>query len=191
MGKYLVCITGASGALYGIRAIKALVEGGHEVHGIVSHWGNQVIMEETGKAFGSWMGELGLPPERVYAPDDFSSPPASGSFRLDGTVVAPCSMSSIGAIASGVCLNLIHRAALTSLKEGRPLVLVPRETPFSLPDLRNLTALAEVGAAILPASPAFYHTPQTIEDMIDFVVGKILDRLLVEHNLYTRWRSSK
>jgi 4-hydroxy-3-polyprenylbenzoate decarboxylase len=132
--------------------------------------------------------ELGIPPERIYSPDDLGAPPASGSFRVDGTVVVPCSMSSVGAIASGICLNLIHRAALTCLKEGRPLVLVPRETPFSLPDLRNLTSLAEAGAAILPASPAFYHAPQGIEDLADFIAGKILDRLAVEHDLYTRWK---
>jgi 4-hydroxy-3-polyprenylbenzoate decarboxylase len=145
--------------------------------------------QETGKNFASWAAELGIKRENSYAPEDLGAPPASGSFRLDGTVVVPCSMSSAGAIASGVCLNLIHRAALVSLKEGRPLILAPRETPLSLPDLRNLTALAEAGAAILPASPAFYHTPQSIEDLIDFFVGKILDRLLIEHNLYTRWRT--
>ena len=116
---------------------------------------------------------------------------ASGSFRLDGTVVVPCSMNSAGAIASGICLNLIHRASLVSLKEGRPLVLVPRETPLSLPDLRNLTALAEAGAAILPASPAFYCTSQNVEDLIDFIVGKVLDRLSLTHNLYKPWEVSK
>ncbi|GHV33878.1 hypothetical protein AGMMS4952_26170 [Spirochaetia bacterium] len=125
--------------------------------------------------------------ERVYAPEDLAAPPASGSWKLDGTVVVPCSMSSVGAIAAGVCINLIHRAALVSLKEGRPLVLVPRETPLSVPDLRNLTALAEAGTAILPASPAFYQVPKSIDDMVDFVAGKILDRLGVDHGLYTRW----
>ncbi|AEF82323.1 UbiX family flavin prenyltransferase [Leadbettera azotonutricia] len=187
MGKYLICITGASGSVYGIRTIKALVEGGHEVHSIVSSWGNRVMERETGKSLASWIGELGLPPERVYAPEDLAAPPASGSFRLDGTVVVPCSMSSVGAIASGLCLNLIHRSALVSLKEGRPLVLVPRETPLSLLDLRNLTVLAEAGAVILPASPAFYQVPQNIDDMVNFVAGKILDRLGIDHNLYTRW----
>lgn len=189
MGKYLVCITGASGSIYGIRTIKALIEGGHEVHGIVSPWGNRVMEQETGKPFASWTAALGIKMKQVYAPEDLGAPPASGSFRLDGTVVVPCSMSTAGAVASGICLNLIHRAAVVSLKEGRPLILTPRETPLSLPDLRNLTALAEAGAAILPASPAFYHIPQTLEDVIDFIVGKILDRLLVEHHLYTRWRS--
>jgi 4-hydroxy-3-polyprenylbenzoate decarboxylase len=188
LGKYLICLTGASGSIYGIRTLRALVEGGHEVHGVVSPWGSRVTEQETGRPFGDWVKELGIPPERIYAPEDLGAPPASGSFRLDGVVVVPCSMNSIGAIASGICLNLIHRAALTCLKEGRPLVLVPRETPLSLPDLRNLSSLAEAGAAILPASPAFYHIPQTIEDMVDFIAGKILDRLSLGHDLYARWK---
>jgi 4-hydroxy-3-polyprenylbenzoate decarboxylase len=137
------------------------------------------------------MGELGIKAELVYAPENLGAPPASGSFRLDGTVVVPCSMSTVGAVASGVCLNLIHRAALTSLKEGRPLILAFRETPLSLPDLRNLTSLAEAGAVILPAAPAFYHAPQNIDDLIDFIAGKILDRLSVKHNLYTQWRGTR
>ncbi|MDR2741569.1 MAG: UbiX family flavin prenyltransferase [Treponema sp.] len=188
MGRYLICLTGASGSIYGIRTLRALVEGGHEVHAAASLWGGRVTERETGRSFEDWAKKLGIPPERIYAPDDLSSPPASGSFHLDGTAVVPCSMSSIGAIASGICLNLIHRAALICLKEGRPLALVPRETPLSLPDLRNLTSLAEAGAAILPASPAFYHTPQTIEDLVDFIAGKILDRLSVKHELYARWK---
>jgi 4-hydroxy-3-polyprenylbenzoate decarboxylase len=188
LGKYLICLTGASGSIYGIRTLRALVEGGHEVHTMASPWGLRVTERETGRSFGDWMKELGIPPERIYAPDDLGSPPASGSFPLDGVVVVPCSMSSIGAIASGICLNLIHRAALICLKEGRPLVLVPRETPFSLPDLRNLTSLAEAGAAILPASPAFYYMPKGIEDLADFIAGKILDRLSLAHDLYPRWK---
>lgn len=184
----MICLTGASGSIYGIRTLRALVEGGHEVHGVASPWGARVTERETGRSFEDWARELGIPPERIYSPDDLGSPPASGSFRLDGAVVVPCSMSSIGAIASGICLNLIHRAALTCLKEGRPLVLVPRETPFSLPNLRNLTSLAEAGAAILPASPAFYYAPKNIQDLADFIAGKILDRLSIEHNLYARWK---
>ena len=191
MGKYLVCITGASGSVYGLRVMKALIETGHEVHGIVSAWGARVLEHETGKPFSAWMAELGLLRENTYNPEDLGAPPASGSFRLDGTVVVPCSMSSAGAIACGVSINLIHRAAQTSLKEGRPLVLVPRETPLSLPSLRNLCTLAEAGAAILPASPAFYHTPKSMDDLIDFVVAKILDRLSVAHNFDTVWRGIK
>jgi 4-hydroxy-3-polyprenylbenzoate decarboxylase len=171
--------------------MKALISAGHEVHGIVSAWGSRVLEEETGRPFGAWMAELELPAENVYAPENLGAPPASGSFRLDGTVIAPCSVSSIGAIASGLSLNLIQRSAQTALKEGRPLVLVPRETPLSLPVLRNLGSLAEAGAAILPACPAFYHTPQSMDDLIDFVVGKILDRLSVTHNFNTSWRGLK
>lgn len=171
--------------------MRALIEGGHEVHAVVSAWGGRVMEEETGRPFSSWAAEMGLPNERVYSPGDLGALPASGSFKLDGTVIAPCSMSSAGAIASGVSVNLIHRAAQVALKEGRPLVLVPRETPLSLPALRNLASLAEAGAAILPACPAFYHAPQTMEDLIDFVTGKILDRLSVDHPLDTSWKGLK
>ena len=161
MKKYLVCITGASGSVYGVKTIEALVNGGHEVHAVVSDWGNRVIEQETGRTFTSWMEEFKLPQQQIYAPNDLAAPPASGSFILDGTIVVPCSMNTAGAIAGGICLNLIHRAALISLKEGRPLILAPRETPLSLVDLRNLTVLAEAGAAILPCCPAFYHAPRS------------------------------
>jgi 4-hydroxy-3-polyprenylbenzoate decarboxylase len=186
VNKYLVCITGASGAVYGIRTMRALLEAGCEVHAIASRWGERVVIEETGKRFDEWAA--GVP--RLYAPEDFAAAPASGSFRLDGTVIVPCSMNSVGAIAAGLCQNLIHRAAAVSLKEGRPLILVPRETPLSLIDLKNLTALAAAGAIILPASPAFYHKPASIDDLVDFVAGKILDRLKVPHTLYARWEDS-
>jgi len=191
LSKYLVCITGASGSVYGIRTMRALISAGHEVHGIVSSWGLKTLEEETGKTFESWIAELGLPNENIYAPENMGAFPASGSFKLDGTVIAPCSVNSIGAIASGISLNLIHRCAHVAMKEGRPLVLAPRETPLSLPVLRNLCTLAEAGAAIVPACPAFYHAPKSMDDMIDFVVGKILDRLSVAHNLYTAWRGLK
>jgi 4-hydroxy-3-polyprenylbenzoate decarboxylase len=188
MANYLVCITGASGAVYGLRAMEALTAGGHEAHCIASEWGKRVIKEETGREFSDWTAEWGIPGDRVYDAADLAARPASGSFRLRGTVIAPCSMHSAGAIASGLSLNLVHRAGLVALKEGWPLVVVPRETPLSLPDLRNLTALAEAGAAIVPASPAFYHKPRHIDDLVDFVVGKVLDRLAVEHSLFTRWK---
>ncbi|GHV05701.1 flavin prenyltransferase UbiX [Spirochaetia bacterium] len=187
MGRYLLCITGASGSIYGLRTLRALIEGGHEVHSIVSLWGERVIAKETGRPFHRWASDFGLSAERIYAPEDLAAPPASGSFVLDGTIIVPCSMNSIGSIAAGISGNLIHRAALTSLKEGRPLVLVPRETPLSLVDLRNLTSLAEAGAAILPAAPAFYQQPKTIDDLADFMAGKILDRLKIQHNLFKRW----
>ena len=191
MGKYLVCISGASGSIYGIRTMQALIAAGHEVHGIVSVWGTKVLEQETGKSFNSWAAELGLRRENIYAPEDLGALPSSGSFKLDGTIVAPCSASSIGAIASGISLNLIHRSAQAALKEGRPLILVPRETPLSLPVLRNLCSLAEAGAVVLPACPAFYHAPQSMEDLINFITGKILDRLSVAHNFNITWKGLK
>lgn len=187
MRKYLVCITGASGARYGIRVIQALVESGCEVHAIVSRWGERVVVEETGRAFAAWADLTGVAQERVYDAEDLSAPPASGSFRLDGAVIVPCSMNSVGAIASGVCGNLIHRVGLVCLKEKRPLVLVPRECPLSLIDLKNMATLAAAGAVISPAAPAFYYKPKTIDDLIDFVAGKILDNLGIEHGLFKRW----
>ncbi|MDR0388774.1 MAG: UbiX family flavin prenyltransferase [Spirochaetaceae bacterium] len=190
MGTYLISITGASGAIYGLRTIQALIKGGHEVHAIVSPWGERVVHEETGQPFFAWIEALGLSGDRVYNPQDLAALPSSGSFALDGTVIVPCSMSSIGAVASGVSGNLIHRSALVSLKEGRPLILVPRETPLSLIDLRNLTSLAEAGATILPAAPAFYQKPQSIDDLVDFIAGKILSRLGLEHRLFEPWGSS-
>jgi len=191
MAKYLVCITGASGSVYGIRTMKALISAGHEVHAIVSNWGAKTMEEETGRSFASWSAELGLSEKNIYAPENMGALPASGSFKLDGTVIAPCSVSSIGAIVSGISLNLIHRCAQVALKEGRPLVLAPRETPLSLPVLRNLCTLAESGAAVLPACPAFYHAPKNMNDLIDFVVGKILDRLSVAHDFDNSWRGLK
>lgn len=187
MGKYLVCITGASGSVYGIRTMQALIASGHEIHGIISEWGTKVMEQETGKSLASWIPELQITKKNMYNPDDLGAPPASGSFRPDGTIIVPCSMNSVGAIATGLCLNLIHRSAQVALKEGRPLLLVPRETPMSLPNLRNLCSLAEAGAAILPACPAFYHRPQSMDDLINFVVGKIFDRLSIAHNFYQLW----
>ncbi|MCL2833805.1 MAG: UbiX family flavin prenyltransferase [Treponema sp.] len=189
MGKYLVCITGASGSVYGLRVIRALTEAGHDVHVIVSDWGGRVIKEETGSTFDLWAHTLRLDPRNIFQNNDLFAPAASGSFRLDGTIIVPCSMNTAGAIAGGVSMNLIQRAALVSLKESRPLVLAPRETPLSLVDLRNLVKLAEAGASILPCSPAFYHSPQNIDDLVDFVAGKILDLLHIEHNLFKRWNN--
>jgi len=191
LGKYLVCVTGASGSVYGIRTMKALISIGHEVHGIVSEWGTKTMEEETGRSFASWSAELGLSAENIHAPENMGALSASGSFKLDGTVIVPCSVSSIGAITSGISLNLIHRCAQVALKEGRPLLLVLRETPLSLPVLRNLCTLAEAGAVILPACPAFYHVPQNMDDLIDFVVVKILDRLSIANNIGISWKGLK
>lgn len=182
-------ITGASGAVYGLRLLEVLVEAGHEVHACASPWGQRVVLEETGRR---WTRET-FPQGHLtlWDPADLAASPASGSFRLDATVLCPCSVSTLGHLASGAATNLVHRAAAVALKEGRPLVLVARETPLSLVDLRNLTALAEAGATILPAMPGFYHRPQTLEDLVDHLVGKVLDRLDIPHMLFPRWEGKE
>ena len=130
-------------------------------------------------------------PERAIDPaDDFAARLSSGSSSIDAMVVAPCSMSTVGAIANGITLNLIHRAASVSIKEKRPLILVPRESPLSPIHLKNLLYLSEVGAHIVPATTAFYHKPKTVEEMVDFTVGRVLDLLKIEHKLFKRWREN-
>lgn len=190
MARYLVCVTGASGSIYGLRLLRALAASGAELHVVASSWGERVAAEETGRSLDAWLeaicAESGARVAR-HAADDLAAPVASGSFRLDGTVVAPCSMGTAGALASGLSANLVHRAGAVALKEGWPLVLVPRESPLSLVDLRNLTALAEAGAAIMPASPGFYHRPATIEELVDGFVGRVLDRLGATNPLARPW----
>lgn len=184
----MICSTGASGAVYFKRTVEALTGLGHEVHAVMSAWGTKVFAEEIGIKPADWLAGLS-PKPRSWDQADMAAAPSSGSWRLDGTAVVPCSMASLGAIASGAASNLVHRAALVALKEGRPLALVPREAPLSLIDLRNLVSVAEAGAAVLPASPAFYHKPRGVDGLVDFVVGKLLDRLGVEHGLFERWGS--
>lgn len=187
MGRFLVCVTGASGSVYGLRVLRALAGAGHETHAVFSPWGGRVTLAETGRSAEYWLDAAGVPAERRHDAADLSAAPASGSFRLDGTVVVPCSAATLGAVASGAGANLVHRACAVALKEGRPLVLVPRETPLSLIDLRNMTSLAEAGASILPACPGFYHRPASVDELVDFVAGKILDRLGVANDLCARW----
>lgn len=185
MKSVLVCVTGASGAIYGERAVAALVRAGVEVRAVASAWGSRVFAEERGLDFADRCRELGV--KEVHDPADLAASVASGSCRLSGTLIAPCSMSTLAALATGNVRNLVHRAGAVALKEGWPLVVMPRESPLSLVDLRNLVALAEAGAAVLPACPGFYHKPATIEELVDQAVGKALDRLGVEHDLFKRW----
>ncbi len=199
MERYLVCITGASGALYSLRLISALAAKGVIVHLTCSAWGARVMLEETERPLGYWLGRIrtsggpgGSPAiVKLHPSDDFSSPVASGSFRLDGAVIAPCSMGTIGSLASGACSNLIHRAGSVALKEGWPLILVPREAPLSLVGLRALVTLREAGAVILPASPSFYGRPQSIEQLADTVVHRILDLLGVPDDQAYRWGETR
>jgi flavin prenyltransferase len=192
MVRYLVCMTGASGAAYGLRLLGALASPtgpcpGAEIHLVASKWAQAVVLEETGRPLADQVAALG--PGRVvtHGVEDLASPLASGSFRLSGAVVVPCSMGTAGAIAAGISSNLIQRAGAVALKEGWPLVLVPRESPLSLVGLRALVALREAGATILPASPGFYARPSSIDDLVDQIAARILDRLGLELPGAKRW----
>lgn len=196
MRPYVVGITGASGALYGIRFVQVLAELGHDVALVVSDAARLVIREELGvslasltdkEAFRAFFGPSVLARLTLYSNQDFTAPIASGSYPTQGMVVIPCSTGTLGHVASGSIVNLIHRAAECHLKEARPLVMVPRETPLSAIQLENLLKLARLGVRVLPASPAFYAGAQTIQDLIDFIVGKVLDSLGISHVLYPRW----
>lgn len=194
MKHYVVVITGASGSVYGLRAIEQLLTSGHEVSLVATPTGAEVMAYETGlrlpetAAKESVLRFLELPLDsrlRVVADSDLFDAVASGSSAVDGVVVIPASMGFVGSVAAGLGSDLAERAADVALKERRPLVLVPRETPFNLIHLRNLTSLAEAGAVIVPAMPAFYQRPETLDDMVNFVVGKALDVLGVEHQQVT------
>lgn len=181
--RIIVGITGASGALYGLRLVKELSALGHEVHATVSEYGWKVLEHECG------VGEEAIRPyvSALYPVEDITAPIASGSFRADVMVVAPCSMKTLGSIASGMAGNLLCRAADVMLKERKNLVLAVRETPLSAIHLENMLKLARLGVGIVPASPGFYHNPKTIDDLAAIMVGRIMDSMGVENNLFTRW----
>ena len=183
----IIAITGCSGVIYGVRLLEACRKLGIETDLIVSQAAEKLLELELGKP----IEDVRKLAKRNYSQDDLEAPLASGSVKTDGMVIAPCSMKTLGAIASGVADNLITRAADVTLKEGRPLVLVPRETPLNLIHLENMVRLKRAGATILPAMPGFYHKPKEISELIDFIVGRILDVLGVEHKLYRRWQGSK
>ncbi|HEX2211040.1 MAG TPA: flavin prenyltransferase UbiX [Longimicrobium sp.] len=186
-------ITGASGAPYAVRLLRALNDSGTGVRLIVSGYGFRLLAEESGidgldalrAATGDWSRV------ELYDSLDRGATPASGSAPSAGMVVCPCSMGTLASIAAGTSRNLVERAADVALKERRPLILVPRETPLSLIHLENMTRLTRAGATIMPAAPGFYHHPQSIDDMVDFVVARILDHLGVEHGIGKRWKSGE
>ena len=191
-------MTGASGAVYGVRLLETLLRAGRTVHLTISPAGAEVLLQEMDRRvrlecfqvadlLGGSAGVAKPGAVRYHDYRDFRAGIASGSFLTAGMVICPCSMGTVGAIAHGLSQNLIHRAADVHLKERRKLVLVPRETPLHEVQLRNLAICAEAGAVILPAMPAFYTKPKTIDDMINFVVGRVCDQLGVEHQLLTRW----
>lgn len=184
--RLVAAITGSSGVVYGVRLLEVCRELGIDTELIVSKSAETVLGLELGKK----VDELEKLASVVYSPDDMTAPIASGSYKTDGMVIAPCSMKTLGAIASGVSDNLITRAADVTLKQERKLILVPRETPLNLIHLENMAKLKRAGATILPASPAFYTKPKEISDLIDFIVGRILEMFEVEHELYRRWEGT-
>ena len=199
MKPVVVAFTGASGIVYGLRTVEVLTSQGRPVELIVSEAARLVLREETSypvKAYTRTEDFSGIFPEeslkllKVHSPKDFTASVASGSYPTAGMVITPCSMGTLGAIASGLSQNLIHRAADCTLKEGRRLVLVPRETPLSAIHLENMLKLARLGVRMVPAMPAFYSGAAGLEDMIDFMVGKTLDQLEIPHALYPRWTGS-
>jgi len=178
--KIAVALTGASGTVYGLRLIEELESRGIDVTPIVSNAARKVMayeLEDSGaEALGGFTSEA-----------EIDAGVASGSFKLDAMIIVPCSMKTLSAVASGYASNLIARTADVMIKEQRRLVIVPRETPLSAIHLENMLKLSRLGVTVLPAMPAFYHKPRSVEDMIDFVVGKILDSLEIENDLYRRW----
>ncbi len=185
MAHPIVAITGASGACYGIRLLQLLIEQGLEPYVVVSPAGRQVMGVELGS--GELKDHLGNTGYREEDVKDLASPLASGSFQTQGMVIIPCSTGTLGSVAHGISSNLIHRAAEVCLKERRPLILVPRETPLSQITLQNMLTLAQAGAHLVPASPGFYHGPSSIQDLVDFVVGRVLDGMKIPHGLTKRW----
>jgi 4-hydroxy-3-polyprenylbenzoate decarboxylase len=192
-GNIVIGVTGASGAIYAQRFVRQAVRRYERVFLIMSEQARQVAETELGLALGEgpdwverWLGS-GAPQLELLAAKDYYTPPASGSFRHDGMVIVPCSMGTAGRIANGVSDDLLSRCADVCLKEGRKLILVPREMPWNLIMLRNLTQLAEAGATILPACPAWYSKPGSLEDLADTVVARILQNLGVEQDLMKPW----
>jgi len=194
MKSYAVAISGASGAVYGIRLLEFLSKEGHKVYLTVSYDGLSIIKNEVGI---DWLGdEMAVNNDikerfggdiRYFEETNLNAPISSGSVYLDGMIVIPCSMKAMSAIANGFSSNLIERAADVTIKERRRLVIVPRETPLSAIHLRNMLTLAETGVHIVPAMPAFYYNPKSIDHMVDFIVGRVLDSLGIKNDLFPRW----
>ncbi|HEY9101323.1 flavin prenyltransferase UbiX [Chitinimonas sp.] len=194
-----LALTGASGMPFGLRLLECLLAAGVQVYLLYSQAAQVVARQELGETWPSRARELeallsqrygvATPQLRVFGREEWFAPVASGSNPADAMVVCPCTMGTLAAIAAGMSDNLIERAADVSIKEGRPLVLVPRETPYSAIHLENMLKLARLGVCILPPNPGFYHHPQSMADLVDFVVARILDQLAVPHQLMARWGS--
>jgi 4-hydroxy-3-polyprenylbenzoate decarboxylase len=193
-----VAVTGASGALYAVRTIAALLERGCRIELVVSDYGRRLLRDELGEEAAIekldvyLRAKYGDHVERgtinLLSNKDLGATIASGSQGSEGMVIVPCSMKTLAGVAHGLSRNLIERAADVMLKERRRLIIVPRETPMSLPQLRNMTLCAEAGAMVLPAMPAFYQLPRTLDDLADFMAGKIVSALGFSHDLYPAWK---
>jgi flavin prenyltransferase len=198
MAKYILAITGASGSAYGASVLRGLADAGHVVAVTVTREGLSIMKDETGQ---DWMApdekaasrkvakglRLKQGSVEFYFEDNLYAPISSGSYKASGMVVAPCSMKTLAGIANGYANNLVERAADVMIKEKRQLVIVPRETPLSAIHLENMLRLARLGVHVVPAMPAFYNHPKTIDDMVNFIAGRALDLLGVENSLYKRW----
>lgn len=193
MKKIVIGITGASGSIYAKRMIEVLVQQGILVHVIATEKGRQVFRYELSLDLATWITELNItyPNVKLENHQNLFAGVASGSHGFDAVIILPCSMGTLAEISHGLSRNLLTRAADVALKEGRKLIIVPRETPFNTIHLENMTRLSKVGATIIPAMPGFYHHPKTMDDLINFVVGKILSYLNIEHNLFKSWEDTE
>src|SRR5919205_417258 len=194
---FVLAITGASGAMYATRTMAALLERGCHLELVVSDYGRRLLRDELGDSasidrLGDYLvakygSDVRKGSTTLHSNKDLGARIASGSQGCEGMVVVPCSMKTLAGIAHGLSRNLVERAADVMLKERRPLIIVPRETPMSLPQLKNMVLCAEAGAVMLPAMPAFYQLPKTLDDLAGFMAGKILSALGFEHDLYPPW----
>ncbi len=197
MAIYTIAISGASGAPYALRLLQVLVQGGHSIYLSITGNGLSILNDETGLMLKGSETDIQFALEKhleakegqvsYFDEDNMYAAIASGSVKVDAMVVIPCSMKTLSALAHGYASTLIERAADVTLKEKRKLIIVPRETPLSALHLRNLLTLAELGCHIIPAMPAFYHHPKRISEMVDFIVGRVLDSMGVENDLSPRW----
>jgi flavin prenyltransferase len=194
----VIAITGASGAIYATRTLAALLEQGCHIELVVSDYGRRLLRDELGEAatidklmdyLAATYGDgVRAGAYTLHSNKDLGAKIASGSQDCDAMVIVPCSMKTLAGVAHGLSRNLIERAADVMLKERRPLILLPRETPMSLPQLKNMVLCAEAGALVMPAMPAFYQMPKTLDDLADFMAGKILGALGFKHELYPSWK---
>ena len=182
--RIIAAISGASGAAYGLELVRRLGKGGHELHAVVSRYGLKVLEHECGVGAEALLPHVAA----LHDNDDMTACIASGSFRADAMVIAPCSMRTLAAVASGLADNLMCRAADVMIKERKPLVLAVRETPLSAVHLENMLKLARIGVCIMPLAPAFYHKPETLDDLLGMMAGRIMDNLGAPDTDIPRWR---